>query len=39
MDFTYVYIIIGGVIKKIKIEFIYGGRPSYRTKTISFVST
>ena len=33
MDFTNVCIIIGGIIKEIKIEFIQGGRPSYRAKT------
>ena len=33
MDFTYVCIIIGGIIKEIKIEFVWGGRPSYRAKT------
>ena len=34
MDFTYVCIIIGGIIKEIKIEFIQGGSPSYRAKTV-----
>ena len=34
MDFTYVCIIIGGIIKEIKIEFIQCGSPSYRAKTV-----
>ena len=34
MDITYVCIIIRGTIKQIKIKFIYGGRPSYRAKTM-----
>ena len=34
MDFTYVCIIIGGTIKKIKIKFNQGGEPSYRGKTV-----
>ena len=34
MDFTYGFIIIGGIIKEIKIEFIYGGSPSFRAKTV-----
>ena len=33
MSFTYVCIIIGGIIKEIKGEFIQGGSPSYRAKT------
>ena len=33
MDFTNVRDIIGGTLKKIKFEFIYGGRPSYRANT------
>ena len=33
MDFTYVRDIIGGTIKKIKIEFNQGERPSYRAKS------
>ena len=33
MDITYVRIIIRSTIKKIKIEFIQGGEPSYRAKT------
>ena len=33
MDFTHVQNITGGIIIKIKIEFILGGRPSYRAKT------
>ena len=35
MDITYVCIIIGGNIKKIKIIFIYGGQPSYRATTVT----
>ena len=34
MDFTYVRIIIGGTVKKIKIKFIQGGELSYRGKTV-----
>ena len=33
MDFTSVRDIIGGTIKKIKIEFIQRGGPQYRAKT------
>ena len=33
MDITYVCIILKGTIKKIKIEFIQGGEPSYSPKT------
>ena len=35
MDVTYVCVIIGGIIRKIKIVFVYGGEPSYREKTMS----
>ena len=34
MDITYVWIIIAGIIKKIKIKFILGGVPLYREKTL-----
>ena len=34
MDITYVCIIIRGTMKSTKIEFIYGGVPSYRAKTL-----
>ena len=34
MEITYVCIIIKGTLKKIKIKFIPGGRPSYRAKTM-----
>ena len=34
MDIIYVCIIIRGTIKNGKIEFIYGGEPSYRAKTV-----
>ena len=34
MDVTYVCVIIGGTIRKIKIEFIFGGGPAYKAKTM-----
>ena len=34
IDFKYVCIIIKGTLKKIKIKFTTGGRPSYREKTM-----
>ena len=35
MDMTYVLVINQGTIKKIKIKFIQGGRPSYKAKTVT----
>ena len=35
MDMTYVFVINQGTIKKIKIKFIYGGRNSYKAKTMT----
>ena len=34
MVITYVCVIIGGIIRKIQIVFIYGGGPGYRAKTM-----
>ena len=34
MDFTYICFIIRGTIKKIKIKFMYGARPSHRAKNV-----
>ena len=34
MNITYVCIIIGGTIEKMKIKFIYGGGSSYRAKSV-----
>ena len=35
MDITYVCIIIRGTISKIKIKFMWGGRPSHRAETMN----
>ena len=34
MDFTHENNIIAGTLKKIKIEFIQGGKPLYKAKTV-----
>ena len=36
MEFKYECIIIGGIIKKIQIEFMYGGSPSCSAKTARY---